>query len=225
MRLHPDRQRLDSPKHQPGIEWRENRAGRVLDKLEALGIVFALQNGDAADAVAVAIEVLRGRMNNNIGAKLDRPLEVRRHERIVDSKPAVGTVMRDFRERTNVRDRHDRVCGCLDKNHTRVGADGSFDIARIRCVDVRELDAVMTHDFVEEPECSAINVVGADGMIALFQQQLCERGCRRHPRRECISRNPAFKNCHVLFKSHTRRVLRARVFKALVLAQAFLDVG
>ena len=62
-------------------------------------------------------------------------------------------------------------------------------------------------------------------MIALSQQQVRKRGCRRHPRCERVSRNPAFQSRHILFKSRPRWVLRARVFKALVLAQAFLDVG
>ena len=39
---------------------------------------------EPADDVGVAAEVLRGRVHDDVGAELERPLEVRRRERVVD---------------------------------------------------------------------------------------------------------------------------------------------
>ena len=42
---------------------------------------------DAADAVAVAVQVLRRAVHDEVGAELDRPLQARARERVVDDQP------------------------------------------------------------------------------------------------------------------------------------------
>jgi hypothetical protein len=42
VRFHPDRQRLDSAHHKPGIKRRENGACCILDELKPLGIILTL---------------------------------------------------------------------------------------------------------------------------------------------------------------------------------------
>ena len=56
-------------------------------------------------------------------AQFDRPLKVRRHERIVDDNAAVG-LMRNGGDRANVRDRHHGFVGVSMKTMRVFGADG-----------------------------------------------------------------------------------------------------
>ena len=62
-------------------------------------------------------------------------------------------------------------------------------------------------------------------MVALLEEKVCDGGRRRHPGREGIAGDAALEHRHILFQRHTRRVLRARVLEALVLADALLDIG
>ena len=87
MLLHAQRQRLGAAQDQPGIERSEDRAGGVLHELQPLDVVVARGDDDAADAVAVAVEVLGRAVGDQIGAELDRPLDVRARKRVVDDQP------------------------------------------------------------------------------------------------------------------------------------------
>src|SRR5688500_11349643 len=53
---------------------------------------FPAVHDDAADAGAVAAHELRERVNNNVGAVVDRPAEIRGGERVVDNERNVVLV-------------------------------------------------------------------------------------------------------------------------------------
>ena len=85
---HAQRQRLGAAQHQERVERAQNRALRVLDELQPLEIVVVHADDDAADAVAVSVEVLRRAVHDQVGAELDRPLHARAGERVVDDEPS-----------------------------------------------------------------------------------------------------------------------------------------
>src|SRR5207253_10917164 len=101
----------------------------------------------------------------------------------------------------------------------------SFEIAEIRCVDVGKFDAIIFHDLVEQAKSSAVDVFGADSVVILLQQKLCDRGNRRHSRRKSVTGAARFQHRHVLFKRRACWILRSSVFEAFMFAEAFLDVG
>ena len=90
--LHAQRQRLGAAHHQPGIERRKNCAGAVLNKPDPGRVVFVVQYHRAADAVGMSIQILGGRVDHDVDAKLERPLQVRRHESVVANDARAGAM-------------------------------------------------------------------------------------------------------------------------------------
>jgi hypothetical protein len=86
MRLHADRQRAHAADQQPGVERRQLAA--------EIGIGFGLDardhllraGDDAGHDVAVAAEIFRGRMDDEIDAERQRPLEERACPAVVDHR-------------------------------------------------------------------------------------------------------------------------------------------
>ena len=74
--------------HEVAVERRRHRAGRVLREAQPLGQLVVVDGDEPADDVAVAAEVLRGRVHDDVGAERQRLLQVRRGERVVDDAPA-----------------------------------------------------------------------------------------------------------------------------------------
>ena len=70
----------------------EDRPFRVLDESQPLDVVVPHGDDDAADAVAVAVEVFRRAVDDQIGAELDRALEARARERVVHDQARVVPV-------------------------------------------------------------------------------------------------------------------------------------
>ena len=71
---------------EPRVERPGHGAERLLQEVEALGERVVVRGDEAADHVAVAAEVLRRRVHDRVGAELERLLEVRRGERVVDDE-------------------------------------------------------------------------------------------------------------------------------------------
>ena len=81
----------------------------------------ALRDQHAADRVAVAVQELGRRVDDDVGAELERALEVGRHEGVVDRQErAVG--VRDLGRAGDVGDLHHRVGRRLDVDHPRLRA-------------------------------------------------------------------------------------------------------
>ena len=100
VRAHSYRERLQAAQHEPRVERPGHGAERLLQEVETLGERVVVRRHEAADDVAVTAEVLRRRVHDEVGAELERLLQVRRRERVVDDE-----------QRT---DRVRRVCGLAD---------------------------------------------------------------------------------------------------------------
>ena len=66
---HAQRQRLGSAQHQPRIERAQNRAGGVLNEPQPLDVFVAHGDDDAADRIAVAVQILRRAVHDEVGAE------------------------------------------------------------------------------------------------------------------------------------------------------------
>ena len=91
----------------------------------------------AADDVGVAVQVLRRRVHDEVGAELERPLEVRRHERVVDGEQHAARGGRP-RRRRDVEELEHRVGRRLDPAQARARPDRRGHGRRIARVDVGE---------------------------------------------------------------------------------------
>ena len=101
---HPERQRLGAAQHQPRVERAEDGALRVLHEPQPLDVVVSHGDDDAADAVAVAVQVFGRAVDDQIGAELDRALDVRARERVVDDEARVVPV-RELRRGAQIGER------------------------------------------------------------------------------------------------------------------------
>ena len=82
--LHPQVERPQAAQDEEAVERSGHRAHRVLEEPQALGDGRVRGDRHAEDRVGVTGEVLRRRVEDDVGAVLERPLERRRGERVVD---------------------------------------------------------------------------------------------------------------------------------------------
>ena len=74
--LHAHGERLGAAQHQEAVERRLAAAQRVLEEREAGAQVRIAADDGAADDVGVAVQVLRRRVDDQVGAEIERALEV-----------------------------------------------------------------------------------------------------------------------------------------------------
>ncbi len=83
--------------------------------LQPLDVLVARGDDDAADRVAVAVEVFRRAVHDQIGAELDRPLQAGTGEGVVDDHER-AVLVRRCRDRGDVREPQHRIGGRLEKD-------------------------------------------------------------------------------------------------------------
>jgi hypothetical protein len=179
VRLHADRQRLGAAQHQKRVERAEDRPFRVLDELQPLDVVVARRDDDPADAVAMAVEVLGRAVRDEVGAELDRALQVRTGEGVVDDQTSVVAVG-EVGRRPQVGDAHHGVGRRLDEQHPRRRRHRPFDLVEVRRVDIGEGQLVPPQHLVEQPERAAVGIVRHHHVIAGLQHGR-NRADRSHP--------------------------------------------
>ena len=219
---HAQVQRLGPAQHEPGVERRQDRTDRVLHELQRLRVLLALHDRDAAHAVRVAVQELRGRVHDDVGAERERPLEERAHEGVVDDQDRTLPV-RDLGERPDVADLHHRVGGRLEPQHVEATGLGR-ERRGVGRVEEGELDAVVGQDLREQAVGAAVHVVGDDDAPAGLDERQHRLG-RRHAGGEAVGVLAPLERREVLLERAPREVVRARVLVALVLPDPLLDVG
>ena len=168
--LHAERQRLGASQHEPRIHRPEDRAFGVLDELQPLDVDVAHRDDDSADAVAVPVQKLRRAVDDEVGAEVDRPLDRRAGERVVDDDDDV-TGVRDRTGSSEVGESQRRVRRRLEEQHPRVGADGGFDRLEIGRVDVGEIELILPQHALEQSIRAAVGIVGDDDVIAGLEER------------------------------------------------------
>ncbi|MNP36239.1 hypothetical protein D3C76_1296110 [compost metagenome] len=96
----------------------------------------------------MAAHVFRRAMYDDIRTKLDRPLEIRCHQRIVhDRKQAVGP--RPGRYRLQVRDHHQRIGWRFDNHGFRVVPTCLFQRLQIIGIHIRGRHPILGHNSLQ----------------------------------------------------------------------------
>ena len=142
MALHADGQGFYAAQGQEAVERPGNRAHRILQKAQLLApfrlAFFRADDGDAADDVRVAVQVLGGRVHDDVEAVFQRALHQRAGEGIVghgDDAPCAA----DVGNRAQVGQFQHRVGGRFDPHHLRFRAQRGQQVFRIGQVDIGEL--------------------------------------------------------------------------------------
>ncbi len=133
--LHADGERLQPAQDEPAVERAGDGAERLLEEREALRDRVVVRREEAADDVGVAAEVLRRRVQDDVGSERERLLEVRSREGVVDDDEradGVGSLGR----RADVDEVQERVRRRLEPDEPRalleVIAQAGRDLLRPR---------------------------------------------------------------------------------------------
>ncbi len=173
-------ERLQPAEDEPRVERPGHGAERVLEEGEPLCDGRIVRAGEAADEVGVAAEVLRRRVDDDVGAELERPLEVRGRERVVDDEhgaPAARAASATARMSTTFSSGF--VGDSIQTSRVRSSIASAMPSARR----VRELVALRLVDLREEPVGAAVDVVDGDDPVAR-RDEVHDRRRRAHPGRE-----------------------------------------
>ena len=159
-------------------------------------------------------------MEDDVCAEIERRLEIRRRERVVDDEERAGR-FRGGGDRRDVDDVEQRVRRCLDPDQPRVG-DMRVGVGRqlVRCR-IGEPVALRLVDLREHPVRPAVHVVHADDLVAGVEQ-VHDRGRRAEPGRERMPVRCVLERGEALLECRPGRVRDAGVVVALVDADRFL---
>ncbi len=181
MALHAQRERPEAPQYEP----RGERAGdgaqdvaRMLGPVEHS--VAAGEHQRPAHHVAVAAEVLRGGLECDVGAQLERTLERRGREGVVDNDCG-PCALRQRDGRREIHDSKERVRRRLQPHDPRGPQERVFEVGEIAHVHNLGHDPPLREEIARSDVESVISVVRQDQAVAGIQP-LKDRNPRGHAR-------------------------------------------
>ncbi len=176
----PDAERADAPQGVERIERRRRRAvqhGVRPDLAEQVG----LTRDHAERGVVVAGDALRGRVQGDVDAVVERALAERRGERRVDERER----SLDRAEFVEVGEFEARVRrGLGEHEHRAARLDGGGERAGFGDVDVRDIDPEPLARALEERQRAGVQLALGDDVAAARTQREHRRGERPHARGE-----------------------------------------
>ena len=205
---------------EPGVERPRHGAERLLQEAEALRDRRVVRAGEAADDVRVAAEVLRRRVEDDVGAEIERALEVRGRERVVDDQQGAGR-LRGAATARDVDEVEQRVRRRLDPDEPRVADERARVRRELGGCRVREAVALRLVHLREHPVRAAVDVVDADDAVAGVEQ-VHDRRRRADPGGERVAVRGVLERREALLERRAGRVRAARVVVALVDADRLL---
>ena len=183
--VHAHGKRLKSTRNQKAIHRRETGSSGPLHEIYFFGVFGTRKDHRAADAITVAIQVFRHRVDDDMRPQRDGLLQIRAEECVVHYKRQISFA-RELRHGRQVCDYHRRIRRRFDIHHFRVWFDGGLHFFEARSVHVAEFHPKLDEQLSRQPENSAVHCLGQDGVIAGTQKP--EDGVdRRHSGGEHIS--------------------------------------
>ena len=139
MALHADGQGFHAAQGQEAVERPGDRAHGVLQKAQLLApfrlALFRADDGDSADDVRVAVQVLGGRMHDDVEAVFQRPLHQRAGKRVVGHGDDAARAA-DVGNRPQVGQFQHRVGRRFHPHHLRFRAQRGQQVLGIGQIDV-----------------------------------------------------------------------------------------
>ncbi len=225
MGLHAQRQRLQATQGQEAVERALHAPDGVLQEGHLFGqLGVVAHHHHAANHVRVPVEVLGGRVQDQVRAQFQRALQHRRGEGVVhhhDQAVALG----DGTHRGDVHDLQHRVGRGFDPDHLGLRGDRGLERGQVGQVDEAELQVggALPHA-LEQAEGAAVDVIHRHD-VAAGVQQLHHGGAGGHARGEREAAAAAFQGGHATLVGEAGRVVGTRVLEALVFTGAGLGVG
>ena len=177
---HAQLQGFQTAHGEPAVKRRWHGAGGVLQELDGLkhGRVFCQR--DALHGVGMSGQIFRDAVDDDVCPKLERLLEARRRERIIDHDECAARV-RELGDRRNIRDQEARVRGRFDPDEARIGRKRGLDGLQVGRVNLLRDYAEILVDLVENTVGAAVDVERNDDFITLTQIRLQDSVFRGEP--------------------------------------------
>ena len=171
------------------------------------------------------IEVLRGGVEDQVGAQLQGPLVVGRGEGVVHGQHGGAAHQGHHLSHTgDVREAEHGVGRRLQHHQLGVGPQGGLEGRQVAGIHLGIGEAEAGHHLVQQAEGAAVDVVAQHHVVAAGE--LLEDGLyRRHAGAEGHAVGAAFERSQVGLHRIAGGVAHAGVVEALVEAQPFLDVS
>ncbi len=222
VRVHPKAERLHPAEREVAVHRTRDRTGRVHEERESFDQLRIVRDEGAADQVGVPAQVLRHRVEHDVGAQFQRSLQVRGRERVVHDASRTRPV-REISEGGDVDHLQEGVRGGFDPHERGVLPKDGTACDEVRHVDRVELEPPLIQHAGEQPVRPAVHVVRDRDVIAGLQREQ-QRRRRAEPARETQRPRPSLERREDLLERLARGVARPRVVPRFRLAHRGLGV-
>ena len=168
----------------------------------------------------MAVHVLGGAVNGDIGTQLQRPLVIRRQEGVIHRVNCAG-FLGNCRNRCNIRAFHGRVGWCFGQYQACIVTHRSRDLVGLRGVGESELDAKAAQYLGAQAVSTTIGNVRNDCVVTGAQKGQHHALHRRHSGAKTNAVHATFQVIQFELKRTHRRVAGAGIRVAL--GQVFID--
>ena len=216
------RQRFDAALEQEAVERIEDAAQGLRVELELFVELVVIEDDEPGEKVGMTAVIFSGRIDDHVGAEVERTLIDAREERIVDGEqPAAG--FGSFGHMSNIGDFEERIRGRFDVDELDVSGR-RFKVVGIEVVDHRELDAALLKELGRIKPGAAVDVVGDQHAVAGIERFKDQRN-RGHAGGSGDAVLGALNVGSMLFNVRTRRIGCAAVAVFAELRRPLLDKG
>ena len=164
----------------------------------------------------MAAEELRRRMDDDVGAPVERAAQVRRRERVVDDQRR-AVLVRDRGDGLEVEHGARRVADRLAEERLGLGPQRRAPGVEVARVDEVEVDRELAEEVLELGQRAAVERPRGDDVIAGLEQREEDRRLRREAAREGDRAGAALEARDALLEHRDRRVHDPRVGVAVLL--------
>eukprot|EP00042_Codosiga_hollandica_P045113 m.453963 g.453963 ORF g.453963 m.453963 type:complete len:520 (-) comp56942_c0_seq1:105-1664(-) len=210
VQAHASMQSLETAIDEEAIEGAGARTASKLDEAQAGSKRIITQNAHAHHDIAVTVDVLGDRVEGNVSAKLERPLEVRRHKRVVRDENNSRVLGHDIGNCADVNHLQQWVRRRFDPHKLGLRGDGTLNVLRDLRVDKGEGETKLAGNEAEKATSASIEIIVGNDMVAGLEQLQTAHGGRQ-PRAEGDAVLARLERSKGLFEAVARRVARSRI--------------
>ena len=182
-----------------------------------VGDELLARQDDSAEHASLAVDVLGGRIDDAIGAELQRMLQQRRGEYVVDDQRRAGP-MHDLGDAGDVDEFERRIGRRFQESCLGVRTQRRPPGVKIGAVDQGRGDAEARQQVLDHIEARAEQSPRGDDVVARLELAHERGGDGGHAARGRARRLRAFEQRHPLLEHRDRRIAEARIDEAWILA-------
>ena len=191
----------------PGVERRKRGAGLAQEIVDMVGDELLARQDHAAEHAALAVDVFGGGVDDAIGAELQRMLQQRRGEHVVDDERRAGPV-HDLGDAGDVDELERRIGRRFQERRLGVRTQRRPPRVKIRAVDEGRFDPETRQQFLDHIETRAEQSPRGDDVVARLELAHERGGDGGHAARGRARRLGAFEQRHPLLEHRDRRIAK-----------------